>query len=85
MTYESNQKVARGYLAVLTFGLRSLTWVVRVILFTTPHLKLYKRKWIIYFFTNLQNIGLISTDRGTKATLMLTIPSSIFKSFTKDL
>jgi hypothetical protein len=35
--------------------------------------------------TNLQNVGLISTDRGTKATLMLTIPRSIFKSFTKDL
>ena len=35
--------------------------------------------------TNLQNGGLISTDRGTKATLMLTIPRSIFKSFTKDL
>ena len=35
--------------------------------------------------TNLQNGGLISTDRGTKATLTLTIPRSIFKSFTKDL
>ena len=35
--------------------------------------------------TNLQNAGLISTDRGTRATLMLTIPRSIFKSFTKDL
>ena len=35
--------------------------------------------------TNLQNVGLISTDRGTKATLMLTIPRFIFKSFTKDL
>ena len=39
----------------------------------------------IIIVTNLQNIGLISTDRGTKATLMLTIPCSIFKSFTKDL
>ena len=36
-------------------------------------------------FTNLQNKGLISADRGTKATLMLTIPRSIFKSYTKDL
>ena len=35
--------------------------------------------------TNLQNKGLISADRGTRATLMLTIPSSIFKSYTKDL
>ena len=26
-----------------------------------------------------------NTDRGTKATLMLTIPRSIFKSSTKDL
>ncbi len=36
-------------------------------------------------FTNRQNQGLISADRGTKATLMLTIPRSIFKSSTKDL
>ncbi len=35
--------------------------------------------------TNLQNEGLISTDRGAKATLMLTIPRSTFKSYTKDL
>ena len=35
--------------------------------------------------TNLQNEGLISADRGTKATLMRTIPRSIFKSYTKDL
>ena len=35
--------------------------------------------------TNLQNKGLISADRGTKATLMLTIPRSLFKSYTKDL
>jgi hypothetical protein len=54
-------------------------------IYTTPHLKYYKRKWIKFMFTNHQNIGLISTDRGTKATLMLTIPCSIFKSFTKDL
>ena len=35
--------------------------------------------------TNLQNKGLISVDRGTKATLIRTIPSSLFKSYTKDL
>ena len=35
--------------------------------------------------TNLQNESLISADRGTKATLTLTIPRSIFKSYTKDL
>ena len=35
--------------------------------------------------TNLQNKGLISADRGAKATLMLTIPRSLFKSSTKDL
>jgi hypothetical protein len=34
--------------------------------------------------TNLPNKGLISADRGTKATLTLTIPRSIFKSYTKD-
>ena len=35
--------------------------------------------------TNLKNKGLISADRGTKATLVLTIPRSVFKSSTKDL
>ena len=35
--------------------------------------------------TNLRNKGLISADRRTKPTLMLTIPRSIFKSSTKDL
>ena len=35
--------------------------------------------------TNLQNKGLISADRGTRATLMRTIPRSLFKSYTKDL
>jgi hypothetical protein len=35
--------------------------------------------------TNLQNKGLISADRGTKATLTRTIPRSLFKSYTKDL
>jgi hypothetical protein len=35
--------------------------------------------------TNLWNKGLISADRRTKPTLMLTIPRSLFKSSTKDL
>jgi hypothetical protein len=35
--------------------------------------------------TNLRNEGLISADRRTKPTLMLTIPRSLFKSSTKDL
>ena len=35
--------------------------------------------------TNLENKGLISVDRDTKATLTRTIPCSIFKSYTKDL
>ena len=35
--------------------------------------------------TNLLNKGLISADRGTKATLTLTIPRSLFKSYAKDL
>ena len=35
--------------------------------------------------TNLQNQGLISADRNNKATLLLTIPRSIFKSSAKDL
>ena len=34
---------------------------------------------------NLQNQGLISADRGTKATLTRTVPGSLFKSYTKDL
>ena len=32
-----------------------------------------------------QNKGLISVDRRTKPTLILTIPRSLFKSSTKDL
>ena len=36
-------------------------------------------------WTNLENKGLISVDRNNKATLLLTIPRSIFKSSTKDL
>ena len=35
--------------------------------------------------TNLQNKSLISADRGTEATLALTILRSLFKSYTKDL
>ena len=35
--------------------------------------------------TNLQNKGLISADRGTKATLTLTIPRSSIKSYANDL
>ena len=35
--------------------------------------------------TNLQNKGLISEDRSNKATLLLTIPRSLFKSSAKDL
>ncbi len=38
-----------------------------------------------YKLTNLENKGLISVDRDTKATLTRTIPCSIFKSYTKDL
>ena len=39
----------------------------------------------MFLITNRQNRGLISADRGTKATLMRTIPRSLFKSSTKDL
>ena len=35
--------------------------------------------------TNLTNTGLTSADRSTKATLLLTIPSPLFKSSAKDL
>ena len=35
--------------------------------------------------TNLRNKGLISADRRTRPTLMLTIPRSLVKSSTKDL
>ena len=35
--------------------------------------------------TNRRNVGWTSADRSTKATLMLTVPSSLFKSSTKDL
>ena len=35
--------------------------------------------------TNRQNKGWTSADRSTKATLMLTVPRSLFKSSTKDL
>ena len=35
--------------------------------------------------TNQRNRGRTSADRSTKATLMLTVPRSLFKSSTKDL
>ena len=35
--------------------------------------------------TNRRNKGWTSADRSTKATLMLTVPRSLFKSSTKDL
>ena len=38
-----------------------------------------------YKRTNHGNKGLISVDRRTKPTLILTIPRSLFKSSTKDL
>ena len=43
--------------------------------------------FFFFFFlcnTNHSNEGLISVDRGTKATLIRTIPSSGFKSSTED-
>ena len=41
---------------------------------------------VIFWSVNKsKNKGLISADRRTKPTLMLTIPRSIFKSSTKDL
>ena len=36
-------------------------------------------------FNKSENKGLISVDRRTKPTLILTIPRSLFKSSTKDL
>ena len=42
---------------------------------------------MLFFFkerTNLWNKGLISADRSNKATLLLTIPRSLFKSSAKD-
>ena len=35
--------------------------------------------------TNLSNTGLISVDRSSKATLLLTVPGGAFKSSAKDL
>ena len=43
------------------------------------------KRGVVIYFTNLQNKGWISADRGTRATLMRTIPRSLFKSYTKDL
>ena len=38
------------------------------------------KKMTCHKVTNLSNRGLISEDRSTKATLLFTIPRSIFKS-----
>ena len=46
---------------------------------------IWRELLIKVFHTNRRNIGWTSADRSTKATLMLTVPSSIFKSSTKDL
>lgn len=40
---------------------------------------------MLFNWTNLWNKGLISADRSNKATLLLTIPRSLFKSSAKDL
>jgi len=37
------------------------------------------------FWNKSDNKGLISEDRSNKATLQLTIPRSLFKSYAKDL
>jgi hypothetical protein len=46
---------------------------------------LFPLEIVLEILTNLQSKGLISADRGTKATLVLTIPRSLYKSFTEDL
>ena len=43
------------------------------------------KKMTCHKVTNLSNRGLISEDRSTKATLLFTIPRSIFKSSAYDL
>ena len=50
---------------------------------TLPHPSNWRGN--VLFRTNLENKGLISADRNNKATLLLTIPRSVFKSSTKDL
>ena len=66
----------------LRFSFFFLSGEVAIFKFT-PHQVIFKKRNCE--FTNHQNKGLISADRGTKATLMLTIPRSLFKSYTKDL
>ena len=44
-----------------------------------------KKKKFLKIRTNQRTIGLISADRSNKATLLLTIPRSKFKSSAKDL
>ena len=44
-----------------------------------------KKKKVTKNVTNQRTIGLISADRSNKATLLLTIPRSKFKSSAKDL
>ena len=50
----------------------------------TEPLSLFK-KMACQKVTNLSNRGLISEDRSTKATLVFTIPRSIFKSSAMDI
>ena len=52
---------------------------------TTLRKSLYKKKKSNKNVTNQRTIGLISADRSNKATLLLTIPRSKFKSSAKDL
>ena len=62
------------------------SWVEHIKTDQQPLTSIYIRGNENFLFnTNLQNKGLISADRGTKATLMRTIPRSLFKSYTKDL
>ena len=44
-----------------------------------------EKKKVLVKRTNQRTIGLISVDRSNKATLLLTIPRSKFKSSAKDL
>ena len=48
-------------------------------------LRQMKKKKSNIIVTNQRTIGLISVDRSNKATLLLTIPRSKFKSSAKDL
>ncbi len=40
---------------------------------------------VVWWQNKSEDIGWVSADRDTKATLMLTTPSLVFKSYTKDL